>query len=104
MFINNFEFKINDVKRDRNGNFVHGSFSIKNNDILLVSVYLPKRNIPVLYKDITEIIKEYQNYNIIRGGNWNLILEPQLVIFINIFKNKLKKEKLEKYDVRTRFK
>ena len=41
---------------------------------------------PAFYKDITETVKEYQNYNSITGGNWNLILEPQLVMFINVIK------------------
>ena len=46
MFMNNFEFKINDVMRDRNGNFIFISFSMKDTDILLVNVYGPNRDTP----------------------------------------------------------
>ena len=78
MFMNNFEFKINDVKRDRNGNFILVSFSMKDTDILLVNVYGPNRDTPAFYEELTEMVKEYQNHNIIIVGDWNLVLDPQL--------------------------
>ena len=78
MFMNNFEFKINDVKRDRNGNFIFISFSMKDTDILLVNVYGPNRDTPAFYEELTEMVKEYQNHNIIIVGDWNLVLDPQL--------------------------
>ena len=52
MFMNNFEFKINHVKRDRNGNFILISFSMKDKDILLVSVYGPNWDTPAFYEDL----------------------------------------------------
>ena len=78
MFMNNFEFKINDVKRDRNGNFIFISFSMKDTEILLVNVYGPNRDTPAFYEELTEMVKEYQNHNIIIVGDWNLVLDPQL--------------------------
>ena len=78
MFMNNFEIKINDVKRDRNGNFILISFSMKDTDILLVNVYRPNRDTPAFYEELTEMVKEYQNHNIIIVGDWNLVLDPQL--------------------------
>ena len=78
MFMNNFEFKINDVKRDKNGHFILISFSMKNKDILLDNVYGPNRDTPAFYEELTEMVKEYQNHNIIIVGDWNLVLDPQL--------------------------
>ena len=78
MFMNNFEFKINDVKRDRNGNFILVSFSMKDKGILLVNVYGPNLDTPAFYEELTEKVKEYQNHNIIIVGNRNLVLDPQL--------------------------
>ena len=77
MFMNNFEFKINDVKRDRNGNVILVSFSVKDKDILLVSVYGLNRDTPAFYEELTQMVKEHQN-NIIIVGDWNLMLDPQL--------------------------
>ena len=44
MFMNNFEFTINDVKRDKNGNFFIISFSTMDKYLLLVNVYGPNRD------------------------------------------------------------
>ena len=60
MFMNNFDFKINDVKQDRNGNVILVSFSMKDKDILLVNVYGPYRDTPLFYEELTEMVKEYQ--------------------------------------------
>ena len=73
MFMNNFEFKISDVKRDRNGNFILISFSMKDKDIFIVNVYGPNRDTPAFYEALTEMVKEYQNHNIIIVGDWNLV-------------------------------
>ena len=78
MFMNNFEFKINDVKRDRNRNFILISFSMKDKDILLVNVYEPNRDTPAFYEKLMEMVKEYPNHNIMIVGDWNLMLDPQL--------------------------
>ena len=42
-FVNNFEFKINDVKREGNGHFILVFFSVKDKDSLLVNAYGPNR-------------------------------------------------------------
>ena len=72
MFMNNFEFKTNDVKRDRNGNFIRVSFSMKDKDILLVNVYGPNRDTPAFYEELTEMVKEYQNHDIIIVGDFGI--------------------------------
>ena len=62
MFMNNFEFKINNVKWNRNGNFILVSFSMNDKDILLVNVYGLNRDTPAFYEELTEMVKEYQNH------------------------------------------
>ena len=64
MFMNNFELKINYVKRDRNENLIFISFSVKHTDILLVNFYGPNRDTPAFYEELTEMVKEYQNHHI----------------------------------------
>ena len=51
---------------------------MKDTDILLVSVYGLNRDTPAFYEELTEMVKEYQNHNIIIVGDWNLVLDPQL--------------------------
>ena len=46
MFVNNFEFKINDVQRHGNGHFILVFFSVKDKDSLLVNAYGPNRGTP----------------------------------------------------------
>ena len=45
---------------------------------MLVNVYGPDRDTPAFYEELTEMVKEYQNHNIIIVGDWNLVLDPQL--------------------------
>ena len=70
--MNNFEFKINDVKWNRNGNFILISFSVKDKDFLLVNVYGPNRDTPAFYEELTEMVKEYQNHDIIIVGDFGI--------------------------------
>ena len=46
MFMNNFEFKVNDVKRDESGNYIIISLSAMGKDLILVNVYGPNRDNP----------------------------------------------------------
>ena len=47
-------------------------------NLLLVNIYGPNRDTPVFYQNLTELIKQYQNHNVIAVGDWNLVLDPQL--------------------------
>ena len=76
MFNNNFEFKVKDVKRDDNGNFIVISFSVMEEEFVLVNVYGPNRDSPKFYDDLFDIVKSYNNIYVIAVGDWNLVLEP----------------------------
>ena len=78
LFNNNFEFRINDIKRDINGNFIIISFSTMDKEILLVNLYGPNKDEPDFYENITRMIKEYHNSNIIVVGDFNLVLEQHI--------------------------
>ena len=43
MFMNNFEFKVNDVKRDKSANYIIISLSAMGKDLIFVNVYGPNR-------------------------------------------------------------
>ena len=78
MFANNFEFKIKSVKRDDNGNLIIISFSAMEKDFLLVNVYGPNKDDPNFYVNLKEIIKNYNNNNIIAVGDWNVAMDPNI--------------------------
>ena len=42
---------------------------------MLVNVYGPNRDAPDFYEELTEMVKEYQNHNITKVGDWNLVLD-----------------------------
>ena len=75
---NNFEFKVNKVHCDENGNYIVMSFSTMDKDLLLVNIYGPNRDNPNFYEKLTNTIKNYKNHNIIAVGDWNLVLDPSL--------------------------
>ena len=75
---NNFEFKVNKVQCDENGNYIIMSISTMDKDLLLVNVYGPNRDNPNFYEKLTNTIKDYKNHNIIAVGDWNLVLDPRL--------------------------
>lgn len=81
LFNNNFEFKINNVESDINGNFIIVSFTSMEKELLLVSVYGPNKDDPAFYDDLTQRIKRYKNNNVIVVGDFNIALEQEIDCF-----------------------
>ena len=77
MFSNNFEFKVQNVTRDKNGNFIVISFTAMEEEFLLVNVYGPNRDSPIFYDDLYDVVKSYKNEFVIAVGDWNLVLDPE---------------------------
>ena len=73
LFNNNFEYKINDIDRDKMGNLLTVDVTIDNTYITLVNVYGPNQDSPEFYKYLKE---NCQNKKCIMGGDWNLVMEP----------------------------
>ena len=51
LFNNNFEFKVREVHRGENGNFI--SLSAMNKGLLLVNVYGPNKDNPAFYQSLS---------------------------------------------------
>ena len=75
---NNFDFKIRKIIRDKNGNFLIVNLDMLDEKITLINVYGPNRDTPDFYLSIKNKIIENNLTNIIWGGDWNLVLNPNL--------------------------
>ena len=76
LFNNNFEFKIKNVDRDINGNYIIILLTVMGKDLLLVNIYGPNKDNPIFYDTINEKIKEYEKHGLVIVGDWNLVLDP----------------------------
>ena len=81
LFNNNFEFKVNKVSKDSNGNFILISLKVMEKDFLLISLYGPNKDDPLFYNKLKQHILEFKvDYTII-GGDWNLVQNFNLDYF-----------------------
>ena len=81
LFNNNFEFKIKQIYREKEGNLLMIHINSMNLEILLVNVYGPNRDDPQFYLELNERLKQLNIPNIIAAGDWNLVLDPTLDYF-----------------------
>ena len=73
---NNFEYKLNKIKKDREGNKIILDLSIKDKRITLTNIYGPNRDTPSFFEQISQDIKEFENDYVILNGDFNLIMDP----------------------------
>ena len=79
LFINNnFEFKMNRIKRDREGNKIILDITIMGKRITLINIYGPNRDTPAFFESIKADINEFSNEFIIWTGDFNLTLNQVL--------------------------
>ena len=78
LFNNNFEFKINKIEKDDNGNMLVISFTSMDKNFVLVNIYGPNKDDPLFYENLTGTIKEYKNNNIIVVGDFNIALDQDI--------------------------
>ena len=57
LFNNNFEFKVREVQRDENGNFIIILLFAMNKELLLVNIYGPNKDNPAFYQSLSETVK-----------------------------------------------
>ena len=81
LFNNNFEFKVNKVESDSQGNFIIISFTTNDKELLLVSIYGPNKDDPAFYEELSNRIKNYGNNNVILVGDFNMVLEQEIDCF-----------------------
>ena len=58
---NNFEQKIEQVKADKNGNYLLINITIQDRKIILANVYGPNQDNPQFYRTLLQRISEYDN-------------------------------------------
>ena len=75
---NTFEYKLKDVIKDPNGNFIILKISINSVDYILVNLYAPNKDCPEFFTHINTLIGNIDVNNIIIGGDWNLVLNPDI--------------------------
>ena len=77
LFNNTFEFKVLDVIKGEDGNFLFVHIQVKGREILLINIYGPNRDNPNFYKQIQRKIELINPKMIILGGDGNLVLDPK---------------------------
>ena len=81
LFNNNFDFKILEVIKDPQGNYLIVRIKTFDQELTLVNIYGPNDDSPQFYHKIQDTLNNLQNHNLILGGDWNLVLNPALDYF-----------------------
>ena len=72
LFNNTFEFSLGIIKNDPNGNYTLVELYLPNKlSLILGSIYAPNQDTPNFIQNIKIIIEEFENPNILLGGDWN---------------------------------
>lgn len=75
LFMNNFEYKLHDVVRDVDGHYIIMDIEFLNKRFTLVNVYAPSSgDDPQFFHNISNLIENIGNENIIIGGDFNCVL------------------------------
>ena len=79
----NLDFQLRSIKVDSQGRFVFLEVSIQESPYFLLNIYAPNKSSEqcTFFKEISEILKAArteQDYPIIVGGDFNVILDPDL--------------------------
>ena len=79
LFNNNIEYKILDVTKDLNGNFLMIYLQMFDRNFLICNIYGPNDDNPDFYRNLEEKISLYGHIdNIITCGDWNLVMNFDL--------------------------
>ena len=75
---NNFEYKVERVKTDKNDNYIILEVNIQGKRLTLVNLYGPNQENPNFYTNIKQKVSEFENDQVIMCGDWNFVLDPDL--------------------------
>ena len=78
LFNNTFDFKAKVIDSDKQGNFIIVNLKTLEQEFTLINIYGPNRDNPDFYLKIKQKIQDLNLTNIIWGGDWNLVLNPNL--------------------------
>ena len=73
LFNNNFEFKITNVLKGTDGNYLIVDIDTEGKNFTLVNIYGPNNDDPQFYTYIKNIVKNKEN--VIMGGDFNLVMD-----------------------------
>ena len=75
---NNFEYKVERVKTEKNCSYIILDVNIQGKRITLVNLYGPNQDNPNSYTNIKQKVSEFENDQVIMCGDWNFVLDPDL--------------------------
>ena len=76
---NNFEYKLNRIKKDQLGNKLILDLTInRDKRITLINLYGPNRDTPSFYDQIRQDLADFNNELNIITGDFNLIMDPEV--------------------------
>ena len=78
IFRNNFAYKIQNIIRDLEGNYIIIDFEIAEISIRLINIYAPNTDSPHFFIEIQKFIEENEMNYLILCGDFNLVLDPKL--------------------------
>ena len=100
---NNFDFKINQVIRDEDGNYIIMLIELENNiKLTLINIYGPNKDDPEFYKNLKTKLSDSEEEFIIICGDMNMVQDFNLDYFNYVTKNNTK-ARLELLDIKDEF-
>ena len=78
LFNNTFDFKAKVIDSDPQGNFIILNLKTFEEKFTLINIYGPNRDNPDFYLKVKQKIIDLNLTNIVWGGDWNLVLNPNL--------------------------
>ena len=77
LFNNNFEYKLNKIKKDQQGNKLLLDVNISGRRLLLANIYGPNRDKPNFYEQLRQDIADFNIDQVIIVGDFNLVLDQE---------------------------
>ena len=69
---NTFKFTVGNLKNDPNGNYSFVEISLPTGlELVIGSIYAPNQDNPHFIRNFNALIEDYENPNILLGGDWN---------------------------------
>ena len=79
LFNNNFEYNVNNMHTDSDGNLLVLEISVfRKYDLLLINIYGPNKDCPDFFRNISDIVSDFQGDFVLIGGDFNLIQDQQI--------------------------
>ena len=75
---NTFDFKLQTVEKDMDGNLLILNCFIHEKNIALINVYGPNKDSPMFYQELSNKMSRYNNSSFILAGDFNLILNTDI--------------------------